>query len=230
MQETAGCGAFIGVVYASGTTGKDMDCPGCDRSCREVYCAKAMEKKIWRCPQKGCQNVVSLREGSYFSELQVKSEVIMRLIHLWVHKTSVGKAATKLGITDKVAIGWYNFNCEVCAHYFLDHPSVGVGGLKAIVSKNNTNLNFCINLCIISCIKEQYKFELLYHLVYNANFKFCIISSSFELCVIIMRHFKFCIILSSFILISFVVCVIIMRALVLIICHYYACIAQSHNG
>ena len=141
-----------------GPLAKDMDCPGCVRSCREVYCAKAMEKKIWRCPQKGCQNVVSLREGSYFSELQVKSEVIMRLIHLWVHKTSVGKAATKLGITDKVAIGWYNFNCEVCAHYFLDHPSVGVGGLKAIVSKNNTNLNFCINLCIICSIKEQCKF------------------------------------------------------------------------
>ena len=48
---------------------KEMDCPGCDRSCREVNRAKAMEKKICGCPLKECEKVVSCLEGirSYFS-------------------------------------------------------------------------------------------------------------------------------------------------------------------
>ena len=94
----------------------------CGTSCREVPFKKASEQKMWRCPRKGCQNRISLREGSYFFGSKLSLEVILRITFLWVMRTPVGKAAKEMGISNKTTIDWYNFNRDVCADYRILLP------------------------------------------------------------------------------------------------------------
>jgi hypothetical protein len=84
---------------------------------------KASEQKMWRCPRKGCQNKISLREGIYFLGSKLILEVILRITFLWVMRTPVGKAAKEMGISNKTTIDWYNFNRDVCARHFIDNPN-----------------------------------------------------------------------------------------------------------
>ena len=100
-----------------------MDCPKCGTTCREVPFKKASEQKKWRCPRKGCQNKISLREGIYFLGSKLILEVILRITFLWVMRTPVGKAAKEMGISNKTTIDWYNFNRDVCARHFIDNPN-----------------------------------------------------------------------------------------------------------
>ena len=72
--------------------------------------------------KKGLSKVLSLRHDSYFSNSKLSLEKIIHLIHLWISKTPVCKAVNELAITKIIVVDWYNFNREVCAQYFIDHP------------------------------------------------------------------------------------------------------------
>ncbi|KAL5505298.1 hypothetical protein EMCRGX_G006706 [Ephydatia muelleri] len=60
--------------------------------------------------------------GSHLSLLS-----ILRIIHLWSTKTPVGKTISEVQVTDHTAVDWYNFIRDICAQYFVDHPTV-IGG------------------------------------------------------------------------------------------------------
>ena len=120
-----------------GLLANTMDCPKYGTSCREVPFKKASEEKMWRCPRKGCQNRISLREGSYFFGSKLSLEVILRIIFLWVMRTPVKKAAKEMGISNKATIDWYNFNRDVCAQHFIDNPNkIGGPGIKVEIDES----------------------------------------------------------------------------------------------
>ena len=101
----------------TGLLRQNLDCPRCGRDCREVPREGYPEKVAFRCPRKGCQKVMSLRHGSYFSNSKLSIELILRLILLWIKKTPVSKAASELEIRKGTVVDWYNFNRDVCAQY-----------------------------------------------------------------------------------------------------------------
>ena len=102
------------------------------------------EMRCWRCPRKACRKEVSLRDGTFFAKSHLEIERIIRLIHLWSTRTSLGRMMketkhaidwltrnatifTCMQISTKTAVDWYNFLRDVCAQYFVDHP-VKIGG------------------------------------------------------------------------------------------------------
>ena len=104
-----------------------LECPRCGCDCREVPRAGYPEKLAFRCPRKGCQKVMSLRHGSFFSNSKLAIELILSLILLWINNTTVSKAASELQIRKATVVDWYNFNRDFCAQYFSDHP-IEIGG------------------------------------------------------------------------------------------------------
>ena len=85
--------------------------------------------------------MMSLRHGSYFSNSKLSIELILRLILLWIKKTPVSKAASELEIRKGTVVDWYNFNRDVCAQYFIDHP-VKIGGPNVEVEIDESKFNW----------------------------------------------------------------------------------------
>ena len=106
-----------------------MDCPKCSSSCRLVPRKGSLS---WRCPRKGCQAVVSVREKSFFSKSRLSLSVILRTMFLWTRQTRVTEAAAETKISKRVAIDWYNFFRDVCIEYYVTHPIV-IGGPGKVV-------------------------------------------------------------------------------------------------
>ena len=61
--------ALIAWLMAKGLLASSADCPKCGSSCRM---AKHKGSPIWRCPRKGCQTRVSIKEGSFFFSNKVE--------------------------------------------------------------------------------------------------------------------------------------------------------------
>ena len=106
-----------------------MDCPKCSSSCRLVPRKGSLS---WRCPRKGCQAVVSVREKSFFSKSRLSLSIILRTMFLWTRQTRVTEAAAETKISKRVAIDWYNFFRDVCIEYYVTHPIV-IGGPGKVV-------------------------------------------------------------------------------------------------
>ena len=54
-----------------------MDCPKCSRQCR----VKRKGTLYWRCPRKGCQAVVSVRDKTFFTRSKLSLQTILKLIY-----------------------------------------------------------------------------------------------------------------------------------------------------
>ena len=46
-----------------------MNCKKCNTPCRIVT---KKDAKVWRCPQKGCQAVISIRNGVHWESLEIE--------------------------------------------------------------------------------------------------------------------------------------------------------------
>ena len=108
---------------------QSMDCSKCSSQCRLV---KRKGTLYWRCPRKGCQAVVSVRDKSFFAKSKLSLQTILKLAYLWTRQTRVTTAAREVKVTESVAIDWFNFYRDVCGQYFLDHP-ITIGGPGKVV-------------------------------------------------------------------------------------------------
>ncbi len=54
----------------------------------------------WRCPRKGCQKIVSIRDGSFFSNSNLPIIKILRILHLWSTKTSLGDMMKEVDVSE----------------------------------------------------------------------------------------------------------------------------------
>ena len=99
------------------------DCSKCSSQCRLV---KRKGTLYWRCPRKGCQAVISVRDKSFFATSRLSLQTIVKLMQ------AMTSAAHEVNITEGVAIDWYNFFRDVCGQYFLDNPIV-IGGPGKVV-------------------------------------------------------------------------------------------------
>lgn len=53
----------------------------------------------WRCPRKGCQKVVSIRNDTFFSNSNLPISKILRILHLWSTKTSLGDMLKEVDVS-----------------------------------------------------------------------------------------------------------------------------------
>ena len=106
-----------------------MDCPKCGSICRLV---ERKGSHAWRCPRKGCQAVVSIRDKSFFSGSHLKFEEILALTYWWSQEVPVKMAMHETGHASQTVVDWFNFHRDVCAQYFIDNP-VQIGGVGKVV-------------------------------------------------------------------------------------------------
>ena len=78
-------------------------------------------------PRKGCQAILSIRDGSFFSNSHLKLTDLVAITYWWSRGVNVGVAVHETGHSQTTITDWYNFHRDVCAQYFLDHP-VMIGG------------------------------------------------------------------------------------------------------
>ena len=81
-----------------------------------------MEHNCWRCPRYGCQSVISMREGSFFTGSHLKLHEIMEISYWWASETSVSKTIQQTGHSSRTIVDRYNIHRDVCAQWFLDDP------------------------------------------------------------------------------------------------------------
>ncbi len=109
-----------------GALNNSANCNKCGSVCNFVikkgsYC--------WRSPKSGCQSVISMRDGSFFSGSHLKLNEIVEVSYLWACEDSVSMAVQQTGHS---IVDWYNFHRDICAQWFLDHP-VQIGGVGKVV-------------------------------------------------------------------------------------------------
>ena len=105
------------------------NCPKCFALCNFVTKDGSF---CWRCTKRGCQLVVSLREGSFFSGSHLKISQILEIIYWWSRNSTVDQVFQETGITKVTIVDWFNFIRDVCTQFFLDHP-IQIGGVGSIV-------------------------------------------------------------------------------------------------
>ena len=68
---------------------EEKDCPACGREMRLVNKKGNPEKRMWRCPRKGCRKEVSVRTGTFFAQSHLEIEKILPILHLWSTRCTV---------------------------------------------------------------------------------------------------------------------------------------------
>ena len=106
-----------------------MNCKKCSTPCRIVT---KKDAKVWRCPQKGCQAVISVRNDSFFTGSHLKLNEIVDIIYWWSRKAKIHVTMHETGHYEHTIVDWFNFLRDVCAQYFIDHPTT-IGGPGSIV-------------------------------------------------------------------------------------------------
>ena len=101
-----------------------VNCANCSTACRIVARNGSF---AWRCPRKGCQAILSIRDGSFFSNSHLKLTDLVAITYWWSRGVNVSVAVHETGHSQTTIVDWYNFHRDVCAQYFLDHP-VMIGG------------------------------------------------------------------------------------------------------
>ena len=105
------------------------DCSKCGSSTNFV---KRKKSYVWRCPKKGCQSELSMRDGSFFSGSHLSLNEIVELTYWWARGSTITTAIHETGHSSKTVVDWFNFHRDVCAQHFIDHP-VQIGGIGKTV-------------------------------------------------------------------------------------------------
>ena len=74
-----------------------MDCSKCSSQCRLV---RRKGTLYWRCPRKGCQAVVSVRDKNFFAKSKLSLQTILKLAQLWTRQTRETTAAHEVKVTE----------------------------------------------------------------------------------------------------------------------------------
>ena len=77
---------------------------------------------LWRCPRRGCQSVLSVRDGSFFSGSHLKLNEVVELFYWWTRGHTIFNVFHETGHSSRTIADWFNFHRAVCAQYFINHP------------------------------------------------------------------------------------------------------------
>ena len=104
------------------------------RKCSSSSCRIVPRKEFyaWRCPRKGCEAIVSIRDDRFFAGSHLALNEIVDLTYWWSRRTPVGTATLETGHSSRTVVDWYNFHRDVCAQYFIDHP-LQIGGPGKVI-------------------------------------------------------------------------------------------------
>uniref|UniRef100_A0A1X7UUC0 Uncharacterized protein n=1 Tax=Amphimedon queenslandica TaxID=400682 RepID=A0A1X7UUC0_AMPQE len=113
-----------------------INCKKCSTPCRIVI---KKDTKVWRCPQKGCQAVISVPNESFFSRSHMKLNEIVDIIYWWSVKATIHVTMHKTGQHEHTIVDCFNFIRDVCTQNFIDHPTT-IGGPGVIVEIDELKL------------------------------------------------------------------------------------------
>ena len=108
---------------------RSLLCRKCSSSCNFV---PRKDGYAWRCTRKGCQSVLSIRDGTFFSGSHLNLNEIVEISYWWARGMNVTNVMHETGHTKQTIVDWFNFHRDVCAQYFIDNP-VMLGGPGKIV-------------------------------------------------------------------------------------------------
>lgn len=96
----------------------------------EVQRADIKDKYSWCC--RICKTRQSIRHGSFFSKSKVELKQWVMVLFLWSREIPVGDAAELVGISERVAIDFYQWLREICTEKLVQTPII-LGGPGVIV-------------------------------------------------------------------------------------------------
>ena len=115
----------------------DLNCPNCGTACREGHLTASQDVRVFRCPDRQCRCLFSIRKNSFFRPSRLSIPNILKFIYLW----SVGvlryiDLLHDLGedvMTRVTLVRWCGYMREVCATHIQNrHPIGGVGHIVEI--------------------------------------------------------------------------------------------------
>ena len=90
-----------------------MLCPKCSSGCRIV---PRKGNFSWRCPRKGCQTVVSIRQNSFYtSGSHLPLTNCIEMTYYRSPQQPVTMTMIEAGHSSHTVVDWYNFHRDVCA-------------------------------------------------------------------------------------------------------------------
>ena len=150
-------------LQRKGLLKSSLNCSRCSSQCRIVT---RKGSHSWRCPRKGCQAVTSIREESFFSKSRLSLKSIIILMYLWSRQVRVSEATHEAGVSEHVAIDWYNFFRNVCGKVVeIDELKFGNRGVKQMMRKQgvmNTSKKLFPSYVLEYLWRQRFKSEDLF--------------------------------------------------------------------
>ena len=115
-----------------------MTCPDCGAQCRQQMRDRATDKVTWRCSDRDCLKVVSIRKGSFFEGSRLELWKILGLSYVWASSVGSARGMSQLNImrelevSEHTVVDWKQFFRDVVVAYFINHPEQ-IGGPGVVV-------------------------------------------------------------------------------------------------
>ncbi len=137
-----------------------MNCKKCGTGCNVVL-KKGV--KVWRCPNRGCQSVCSLRMNSFFSGSHLKLHEIINIIYWWSAKSTVTSTMKETGAHKRtisiinmipykshshgILISFYFISIYPILHY---PPLILSRSLRSLANKQTSPIFNCVTPVSVS--------------------------------------------------------------------------------
>ena len=86
---------------------------------------------IYRCPTHKTVTLF-IRDNSFFLNSHLKFEEFVLLVYLWAHRTPISISMSKMGLSSKTVVDWFNLFREICSKYLIQNRQQ-IGGPGAVV-------------------------------------------------------------------------------------------------
>ena len=102
-------------------------CEQCNNAASFTTCERIQDKFRWKCSR--CSWARSVRHGSFFSGSNIGIVKLVQLMYLWSTDFPLHATTSEIGISERVAIDWFNFCRDLCVDWCRDN-SEPIGGMN----------------------------------------------------------------------------------------------------
>jgi hypothetical protein len=111
-------------------------CPQCSGLMTQICDNRRLDGAIYRCPVHKNEKK-SIRDGSFLSDSRLTLSQFIHLVYEWAHRTSITDTQSRLAISPKTIVQWFQFFRDCCSNYMEQNPNQ-IGGLGHVVEINES--------------------------------------------------------------------------------------------
>ncbi|XP_033121683.1 uncharacterized protein LOC117120726 [Anneissia japonica] len=122
-----------------GLLAQTMVCPVCNLLCQEGVYNRVIDGRVFRCPNRDCRKVSSIRKGSFFEAAHIPLWKVIAITYMWSTNCGRPRGPSQEFLMRELDIGsehtivdWNQFCRDVAVEYFVNHPQQ-IGGPGSIV-------------------------------------------------------------------------------------------------